>query len=124
MATKHWFHLDSTSAGVVLGVVVIAFLFVEMKASMLNPSRLPVFNDRRWFEFGYGKATERYISDLEGLLGFGLENVRIALFMQSLLVYMFDVESNNSTIGRRCIYLCTVTFPLDPRPKIPRCNWR
>lgn len=92
MATEKWFYLDSTSGGLVLGVVVIAFFLLEIRARRLNPSRLPVFNDRKWWEFGYGKATHRYISDPEGWIRSGLKKVRTAPFTQSRLIYMYIAD--------------------------------
>lgn len=91
MAIDQWFHLDSTSGGLVLGAIVITFVLLEIRARRLNPSRLPVFNDRKWWEIGYGKATKRYISDPEGLIKSGLEKVCKALFMQSRLIYSVHV---------------------------------
>lgn len=78
---------DSTTAGVVVAVVVITVLFVEIRKRILNPSRLPVFNDRKWYELGYGKATGRYIADPEGLIRKGLKIVGITSFVQLLLVW-------------------------------------
>lgn len=127
MAIDQWFYLDSTSGGFVLGAIVITFVLLEIRARRLNPSRLPVFNDRKWWEIGYGKATKRYISDPEGMIKSGLEKVCEALFMQSQLIYMCiaDLGGNNWTIGRRCILsVHRGTFSLDPKPEICRCDWR
>ena len=88
MTTAHWFHLDSTPAGVVLGVILVAFLFVQIRARILNPSRLSVFNDRKWLEFGYTNARQRYIDDPEGLIRSGLQQVRMPLLL--LAVSMTD----------------------------------
>ncbi|KAE8143102.1 cytochrome P450 [Aspergillus pseudotamarii] len=77
----NWFHLDSITANVVVGVVIIAVLFVEISKRIPNPSKLPVFNDRKWFEFGYGKATARYIADPEGWIRHGLKNGGDAFYL-------------------------------------------
>lgn len=84
MGTVHWLTQDYNSAGAALGVVLIVFLLLHIRARILNPSGLPVFNDRKWFEFGYGRATQRYISDPEGLIRSGLEKVCTDLSVQSL----------------------------------------
>ncbi|CAG7945070.1 unnamed protein product [Penicillium nalgiovense] len=81
MATEQWFYLDSTSGGLVLGVIAITFFLLEIRARQLNPSRLPVFNDRKWWEFGYGKATKRYIDDPEGLIKAGLKKGGDAFYL-------------------------------------------
>ncbi|KAE8330405.1 cytochrome P450 [Aspergillus sergii] len=77
----NWFHLDSITANIVVGVFVIAVLIVEIRRRTLNPSKLPVFNDRKWFEFGYGKATARYIADPEGWIRKGLKNGGDAFYL-------------------------------------------
>ncbi|KAE8168343.1 cytochrome P450 [Aspergillus tamarii] len=77
----NWFHHDSITANVVVGVVIITVLFVEIRKRLLNPSRLPVFNDQKWFEFGYGKATARYIADPEGWIRNGLKNGGDAFYL-------------------------------------------
>ncbi|KAJ6181200.1 hypothetical protein N7519_011661 [Penicillium mononematosum] len=81
MAIEQWFYLDSTSGGLVLGAIAITFLLLEIRARKLNPSRLPVFNDRKWWEFGYGKATKRYIDDPEGLIRAGLKKGGDAFYL-------------------------------------------
>lgn len=127
MATERWFYLDSTSGGLVLGLIVVTFLVLEIRARRFNPSRLPVFNDRKWWEIGYGRATKRYISDPEGLIKSGLEKVCKSPFTQSRLIYMHiaDLGVNNLTIGRRRILsMHRGPFSLDPRPKICRCDRR
>ena len=119
------FHFQSNPAGVAFAVVVISYLLLKIRARILNPSNLPVFNDRKWYEFGYGKATHRYISDPEGWIRYGLKHVRKTILMQSQLVYMAGFGSNNLTIGRRSILsLHGVTFSLDPGPIICGHNWR
>lgn len=80
------FRIDPNSVVLVLGTLVVIYILLEIRARRLNPSRLPVFNDRKWFEFGYGKATKRYISDPEGMLRSGFQHVRKASLRQLLLM--------------------------------------
>lgn len=115
------FRIDSNSVVLVLGTFVVIYILLGIRARRLNPSRLPVFNDRKWFEFGYGKATKRYISDPEGMLRSGFRHVRTASPMQSLLIM---AKIAWLEIGRRCILLVhRSTFPLDIKSEICRCNW-
>ncbi|KAI9045989.1 cytochrome P450 [Aspergillus affinis] len=93
MVTKDWFPLDSATANVLVVVVGIIFILVQARSRKLNPSGLPVFNDRKWFEFGYDKAKKRYIADPESLIRSGLKKVRIAVFTQSMLALMPELEN-------------------------------
>ncbi|KAJ5087828.1 cytochrome P450 [Penicillium angulare] len=73
MTTMELLGSDLSPANVILGLVVITILVVKIRERMWNPSSLPVYNDRKWYEFGYGKATGRYLVDPEGLIRSGLE---------------------------------------------------
>ena len=76
MELEDWFHIDAKYAGLVLGAVLMINFVLEFRARRWNPSNLPVLNNRKWFELGYGKATQRYNSDPLGMLKSGFQNVR------------------------------------------------
>lgn len=75
MDIEDLFDVGFRPAGLVLGAFVLIFLFLQIRARSWNPSGLPVFNDRKWFELGYGKATKRYITDPKGLIESGFQKV-------------------------------------------------
>lgn len=70
------FHIEFNPAGAALALIAVSYLLWKIWAKISNPSNLPVFNDRKWYEFGYGAATHRYISDPEGWIRHGLKHVR------------------------------------------------
>ncbi|PWY75297.1 cytochrome P450 [Aspergillus sclerotioniger CBS 115572] len=81
MDTSHRFYSDGNVGGVILGIIVITFLVLRIRERLWNPSKMPVFNDRKWFEFGYGNAKNRYVADPEGLIRHGLKHGGDAFYL-------------------------------------------